>query len=100
MASNRRDGMTYAPTGPTRPVVGAGEFVFAAAHLDHGHIFGQCNGLVEAGAELRWVFDPDPAKVDVFLQRYPGTRVARSLDEVLDDSEVRLIAAAAVPVDR
>lgn len=100
MASDRRDGMTYAPTGPSRPVVKPGEFVFAAAHLDHGHIYGQCNGLIEAGAELRWVYDPDPAKVDAFVTRYPGTRVARALDEVLDDPDVRLLAAAAVPSER
>ena len=100
MATDRRDGMTYAPSGPVRPVVAAGEFVFAAAHLDHGHIYGQCNGLLEAGAELRWVIDPDRAKVDAFVERYPGTRVARDLDEVLDDPDVRLLAAAAVPSER
>lgn len=100
MASNRRDGMTYAPSGPARPVVSPGDFVFAAAHLDHGHIYGQCNGLIEAGAELRWVYDPDPAKVDAFVARYPGTRVARALDEILDDPDVRLLAAAAVPSER
>ena len=100
MATDRRDGMTYAPSGPVRPVVAAGEFVFAAAHLDHGHIYGQCNGLLEAGAELRWVIDPDRAKVDAFVERYPGTRVARDLDEILDDPDVRLLAAAAVPSER
>src|SRR5258708_29821379 len=38
------------------PVVKPGEFAFAAAHLEHGHIYGQCNGLLEAGAELKWVY--------------------------------------------
>jgi predicted dehydrogenase len=92
--------MTYAPQGKPRPVVGAGEFTFAAAHLDHGHIFGQTNGLLEAGAELKWVYDPDPAKVAAFQQRYPQARAARSLEEVLADPAVRLVAAAAVPDER
>jgi hypothetical protein len=26
-----------------------------------------CNGLIEAGATLKWVYDPDPAKVDKFI---------------------------------
>lgn len=91
-----KDGMNYAPTGKAAPVCGKGEFRIAAVHLDHGHIYGQCNGLVEAGAEIKWVFDPDPAKVQAFMAKYPGTRAARSLDEVLDDPEVRLVAAAAV----
>jgi predicted dehydrogenase len=100
MASDRRDGMTYAPTGPARPVVAAGDFVFAAAHLDHGHIYGQCNGLVEAGGLLRWVYDPDPERLSAFIGRFPTARAARSLDEILDDDDVRLGAAAAVPDER
>ncbi|MDR2429919.1 MAG: Gfo/Idh/MocA family oxidoreductase [Puniceicoccales bacterium] len=93
----KASGMDYAPQGKPRPVVKPGEFVFAAAHLDHGHIYGQCNGLIEAGGTLKWVFDPDAKKVDAFLMRHPKAKVARSLDEILDDKTVRLIAAAAVP---
>ncbi|MDR1497253.1 MAG: hypothetical protein LBS59_02385 [Puniceicoccales bacterium] len=93
----KSDGMNYAPQGVSRPVVKAGEFVFAAAHLDHGHIYGQCNGLTEAGGTLKWVFDPDAGKVAAFLKRFPGAKVARSLDEILDDKSVHLVAAAAVP---
>jgi len=98
--AQKSDGMNYAPQGKAEPVVKSGEFVFAAAHLDHGHINGQCNGLLEAGATLKWVYDPDPVKVDGFLQNYPQAKVARSLDEILDDSEVKLVAAAAVPSER
>ncbi len=96
----RYDGMTYAPEGQPRPVVQPGEFVFAAAHLDHGHIYGQCNGLLEAGAQLKWVYDPDPQRVATFCGKYPQVRAARSLEEVLDDPAVRLIAAAAIPSER
>lgn len=97
---NKADGMNYAPKGKPRPVVKPGEFVIAATSLDHGHIYGQCNGLVEAGAELRWVYDPDPEKVARFRETYPGVRPAPSLDTVLADPDVRLVAAAAVPCER
>jgi predicted dehydrogenase len=92
--------MNYAPTGTPRPVCGPGEFRFAAVGLDHGHIYGMCNGLVEAGGELAWVFDPDPQKVAAFCGTYGGAKVARSEVEVLDDPTVRLIASAAVPSRR
>lgn len=92
--------MNYAPKGKPQPVVKPGEFYFAAAHLDHGHIHGQCNGLMEAGAQLKWVYDPDPLKVAEFQKAHPAVRVARSLDEILDDSQIKLVAAAAVPCDR
>jgi predicted dehydrogenase len=98
--SQKADGMNYAPQGKPNPVVKPGEFIFAAAHLEHGHIYGQCNGLLEAGAELKWVYDPDPKKVEAFIKKFPQARVARSLDEILDQADVKLVAAAAVPCDR
>ena len=98
--SQKSDGMNYAPQGRPSPVVKPGEFIFAAAHLDHGHIYGQCNGLLEAGGELKWIYDPDPEKVEAFRTRFPQARAARTLDEILADKNVRLVAAAAVPCDR
>ena len=92
--------MTHAPVGKPSPVCKPGEFFIAATHLDHGHIYGQCNGLVEAGAQLKWVFDPDAEKVRAFQEKFPQARSARSLEEILDDPEVRLVAAAAVPNER
>lgn len=97
---NRKDGMTYAPTYKAKPVVKPGEFKIAAVALDHGHIYGMCNGLVEAGADLKWVYDPDEEKVKQFITKYPGVKAAGSLKEVLEDSEVRLVAAAAIPSER
>jgi predicted dehydrogenase len=94
------DGMNYAPQGKPAPVVQEGDFPFAVTALDHGHIYGQCNGLVEAGATLRQVYDPDPKKVAAFVQKFPLAKPVASLEEILDDPEIRLIAAAAVPCDR
>ena len=100
MTRDKSDGMTYAPKGRPRPVCGPGEFRFGAIGLDHGHIYGQSNGLIEAGGELVWVFDPDPAKVEKFRQTYPGVRVARSEAEVLEDPSLHLITSACVPCQR
>ena len=96
MTAQKADGMNHAPQGKPQPVVRPGEFVFAAAHLDHG----QTNGLLEAGGELRWVYDPDPRKVAAFQERYPQAKVAESFEQILDDAEVCLVAAAAVPSER
>ena len=93
----KSDGMNYAPEGEARHVVERGEFPIAAVALDHGHIFGMCNGLTEAGAHVKWVYDPDPEKVARFRDAFPSAEAARSKDEVLQDPEVRLVASAAVP---
>ncbi|MCC2314698.1 Gfo/Idh/MocA family protein [Cellulomonas xiejunii] len=97
---SRTDGSTYAPHPVPAPVVGPGEFTIAAIGLDHGHIHGQVGGLIGAGAELAWVYDPDPRKSEAFAARHPGVRIARSEDEVLDDPAVHLVAGAAVTSER
>lgn len=93
-------GADYAPTAEAEKVVEPGGFVFASAFLDHGHIHGQTNGLKDAGGTLKWVFDPDPAKVADFVEKNPEAQVAESYDQILDDGEVRMVASAAVPSER
>lgn len=95
-----KDGMNYAPKGKPNPVVKPGEFVFSAVALDHGHIFGMCNGLTEAGATIKYVYDPDPKKVEQFLKAFPQAKAAASKEEVLADEETKLIASAAVTSER
>jgi predicted dehydrogenase len=100
MSAQKSDGMNYAPKGQAKAVCGPGEFRIGAIGLDHGHIYGQCNGLIEAGAELAWVYDPDPNKVETFRKTYPGVKVARSEAEVLEDPSLKLIASACIPCER
>jgi predicted dehydrogenase len=96
----KADGMFYAPKGKAAPVCKSGEFPIAAVGLDHGHIYGMCNGLVEAGAELRWVWDPDPAKVKRFREAFPQAAAAESEAQVLEDPAIKLVASACVPAER
>lgn len=94
------EGANYAPTPMPQPVVEPGEFVFAAAHLAHGHIYGMTEGLIGAGASLKWVYDPDPAKVEAFQAKFPQAQAAASEAEILADPDVRLVAGAAVTSER
>lgn len=97
---SRTDGMNYAPKGKVERVVDEGEFYFAAIALDHGHIYGMCNGLTEAGATLKWVYDQDEEKVKAFKAEYPTVQIAESLEQILADEEIQLVAAAAIPNER
>ncbi|MBQ6959505.1 MAG: Gfo/Idh/MocA family oxidoreductase [Clostridia bacterium] len=98
--SNVSSGMNYAPKGKAKPVVKPGEFVFSAVRLDHGHIYGMCNGLTEAGGTLKYVYDKDPRKVEAFLKAFPQAKPARSEEEALEDRETYMIAGAAVTSQR
>jgi hypothetical protein len=81
-------------------VVEREEFPVAAVALDHDHIHGQCTGLIEAGAELRFVHDPYPEKVAAFVKTFPQAKPVDRLETILDDPAIRLVAAAAVPSER
>jgi len=94
------DGMNYAPRGKVDPVVKKGEFRFSAAGLDHGHIFGMTQGLLDAGGELVSVYDPDPARVATFREKFPQVREASSLEELLEDNSTHMVLSAAITSDR
>lgn len=95
------DGMNYAPDmSHVKKVVAPGDFYFAASHFDHGHIFGQVNGLANAGGILKTVYDPDPSRCETFLKNYPEARVVSNFKEILDDPEIKLITSAAIPNER
>ena len=98
---DRNDGMNYAPKGLVKKVVvEPGVFQFAAIGLDHGHIYGMCNGLIEAGGQLVSVYDPDPRKVQGFVSKYPEAKIASSEEEILSNQAIKLVASANIPSDR
>lgn len=92
--------MNYAPKGKVSPVVEKGMFRFAAIGLDHGHIYGMCNGLIEAGGELVSVYDPDLKKVQAFCKNYSDVHAAVSEQEIMGDPTIHLIASANIPSER
>lgn len=90
----REEGMT---AEKQKQVVGPGEFNVGVTALDHSHINGMVKGLVDAGATIQYVYDPDETKVRSFLEKFPGVEVAPSLDYILADDVIHLVAAAAIP---
>ena len=52
----KKDGSSYAPKGNACAVCDPGEFPVGVIGLDHGHIYGMCNGLSEVGADIVLVY--------------------------------------------
>ncbi|WP_158965404.1 Gfo/Idh/MocA family protein [Paraglaciecola sp. L3A3] len=94
---NVKDGANYAPSGISEKVVQPGEFTFSIAYLDHGHINGQTNGLLQAGATLKYVYDSDSTRLAAFCEKYPQAIVADSFEQILEDIDTKLVASAAIP---
>lgn len=99
--STSRDGQNYAPPiTQAKPVVEPGEFVFAASHFDHGHIFGQIGGLAAAGGQLKYVYDTDPKRYEKVLEQHPQCKAVDRFEDILEDESVQLLTSAAIPCDR
>lgn len=90
--------MSYEPSNDDGgKVVEAGEFVFAAAYFDHPHIYGQIDGLIGAGGTLRYIYEPEAARYENVLKSHPEARVVSDFREILEDDEVAMVTAAAIP---
>lgn len=84
----------HIPTPPEKP------FYFGVTGLNHGHIYGMCQGLINAGAKMTHLYERDEKLREAFLQKYPYVTVCESLEELLAVEELELIATAAIPSER
>jgi predicted dehydrogenase len=73
---------------------------FGVIGINHSHIYGQSNLLLNAGAELVSFFATEPALIAKFAQTYPQARLASSAEEILEDESIVLVASAAIPDER
>lgn len=98
--TNIKDGANYSPEGNVAKVIAENQFFFSVAFLDHGHIYAQTNGLVQAGATLKYVFDPDAKRLAEFCAKFPQVKMADSFEQILEDKQTQLVACAAIPKKR
>ncbi|MBW7884864.1 MAG: Gfo/Idh/MocA family oxidoreductase [Caldilineaceae bacterium] len=73
---------------------------FAAIGVNHGHIYGQTDDLLHAGAELVTYYAPEPDLAATYGQRYPQAPLAHSAEAVLENESIDLIISAGIPCDR
>lgn len=77
---------------PVTPTIG-----FAAVGLAHGHIYSMCDGLIRAGAELKYVYEPEATLLEPFCKQFAGVQVCSSVEEILEKQDIQLIASADIP---
>lgn len=73
---------------------------FSVIGINHGHIYGMVNSLINGGGTLVAVYAKEPDLLKEFTKRYPGVEIAKSDDEIFDDPNIQLIASAAIPIER
>ena len=73
---------------------------FAVCGISHDHIHGMIGAVTRGGGELVAWWGEEADKRAEFLHRYPGAKVARSQDEVLDDPSTQLVLSSQVANQR
>lgn len=73
---------------------------FSVIGLNHGHIYGMVDSLLEGGGTLVAVYAKEADLLKSFTKRYPKVKVAKSEEEIIEDSSIKLVASASIPVDR
>lgn len=92
-----------APTegAPARPAPEAKYRVpFGVIGLDHNHIYSITDAMIRGGGVLTAVYASDPGQIAAFRKRYPGVKLARSEDEIIEDRKIKLVCSAAIPALR
>jgi predicted dehydrogenase len=73
---------------------------FAAAGLNHGHIYGMARALLAAGAQLTHVYALEDDLAAAFAEAFPQAQRAPTLEVILEDPRIDFIASAAIPNER
>lgn len=73
---------------------------FSVIGLNHGHIYGMVDSVIKGGGEMVSVFAKEADLLSGFTRRFPTVKVAKSEEEILADTTIRMVASAAIPVER
>jgi predicted dehydrogenase len=73
---------------------------FSVIGINHGHIYGQVNALLKAGARFVSFYAPEPALAAPFAKAFPQAAQARGEAEILEDSAIQMIVTAGIPCER
>lgn len=74
---------------------------FAAIGLDHRHIYGMVQNMLDVGCEFAgWWTDGEPPTLQGFTKRFPDAKRFSDRSGLLDDPSIDLFLIATVPADR
>lgn len=73
---------------------------FSVIGINHGHIYGQVNLMLRAGAEFVSFYAKEPELAAQFGQRYPQAVMAGSAQEILEDERIQIVLSAGIPCER
>lgn len=73
---------------------------FSAIGFAHGHIYGQVQTMIDAGAELVSFYDDDTQRIAHFSSVFPQAKQVSTQEEILEDESIQLVVSADIPNER
>ena len=73
---------------------------FAVTGLNHGHIYGQTQSMLDAGATGVCFYAPEQDLAAQFSSSFHQIPRVNTLDEILEDKSIQLVLNAGIPAER
>jgi predicted dehydrogenase len=73
---------------------------FSVININHGHIYGMVDAVTRGGGQLVSFYAKEPDLVAAFAKKYPTAKLAKSQQEVLEDTSTQLILSSGIPNER
>jgi predicted dehydrogenase len=75
-------------------------FAFGSIGLNHGHIYGQTQVMLDAGCRLKSFYAPEDDLAAAYSKAFPEARRVSDEAAILEDPEIRLVIGAGILADR
>jgi predicted dehydrogenase len=73
---------------------------FAVCGMSHDHIYGMVGAVERGGGELVAIWGGEEDKLATFRKRFPGVKVAKTQDEILNDPSIPLVLSSQIANER
>ncbi|MDE3186654.1 MAG: Gfo/Idh/MocA family oxidoreductase [Acidobacteriota bacterium] len=73
---------------------------FSVCGMSHDHIYGMVGAIQRGGGELVAAWGGEEDKLAVFTKRFPGVKIVKTQEEILDDPSVQLVLSSQIANER
>jgi hypothetical protein len=73
---------------------------FAVCGMSHDHIYGMIGAIQRGGGEMVAAWGGEEDKLAQFKGRFPDVKVAKTQEEILEDSSIQLVISSQIPIER
>lgn len=90
------------PIGRKKPLLNPAEprIRFSVIGINHGHIYGQVEAVLEGGGEFVSYYAKEPELLEPFAKAFPQAKLVKNEKEILEDESIHLVLSSIIPDQR